>query len=75
MELAHLVQNYAGALKVMHRQQNAPVRARGRWRKPPPEFVKISCDGSFQHNDRAGGWGFVIRDSEGEVISTVFGKL
>ena len=60
---------------MMHRHESAPVRARERWRKPPPDFVKISCDGSFQQNDRARGWGFVIRDSEGEIISTAFGKL
>lgn len=73
--MAQLVQNYASALTVMHRQVSAPIRVKGKWRKPPPEFVKISCDGGFQQIGRSEGWGFVTCDSEGEVISTCFGKM
>jgi hypothetical protein len=36
--------------------------------------MKISCNGAFQQSDRSGGSGFIIHISNGEVISTGFGK-
>jgi ribonuclease HI len=42
---------------------------------PPENFVKINCDGAFYANTRFGGWGFAIREWDGGVISTGYGKL
>jgi ribonuclease HI len=52
-----------------------PARLKARWRKPPQDVAKINCDGAFMQEERSGGWGFVIRSSEGEVIFTGFGNL
>ena len=38
------------------------------WRPLPPEFYKTNADGAFDPNTRTGGWGFVVRDTKGEVI-------
>ncbi|RLN33599.1 hypothetical protein C2845_PM03G24330 [Panicum miliaceum] len=44
------------------------------WRKPE-EVLKINSDGAFVAQTGEGGWGFVIRDKEGEVIYAGAGKL
>jgi len=38
-------------------------------------YVKASCDGSFKPLNGTGGWGFVLRDNDGQVISAGYGKL
>jgi hypothetical protein len=45
------------------------------WSKPPEGFVKLNCDGAFRDHDLSGGWGFVIRYSEGVVIGVGYGRL
>jgi ribonuclease HI len=49
--------------------------ARKFWRPPPDNFVKLNCDGAFSASTRNGGWGFVIRESDGGVISAAYGNL
>jgi len=39
------------------------------WRKPAEGIVKINCDASFWTVNSAGGWGYIIRDWAGNVIS------
>jgi ribonuclease HI len=46
-----------------------------RWQKPVDNFIKINSDGAFLADTGEGGWGYVIRDGEGEVISAGAGKL
>lgn len=36
-------------------------------KKQVGDKLKINCDGAFNAADGTGGWGFVIRDSEGDV--------
>ena len=38
------------------------------WRPPSLEFYRINEDGAFDPNTRTGGWGFVVRDTKGEVM-------
>ncbi|OEL26270.1 hypothetical protein BAE44_0012710, partial [Dichanthelium oligosanthes] len=38
-------------------------------------LVKINCDGAFHQNSASGGWGFVIRDSAGNVVCEGSGRL
>ena len=45
------------------------------WKRPPVNYVKASCDGSFKPLNGTGGWGFVLRGDDGEVISAGYGKL
>lgn len=39
-----------------------------RWKPPPPDVLKINCDGSFKPESKLGAWGFVIRNNEGTTI-------
>jgi ribonuclease HI len=45
------------------------------WSKPEGEWLKINTDGSFMQATREGGWGFVVRDSAGEVRGSGVGYL
>ena len=77
MQIAQMIKTYAeefsagcnSALNPVHRPTTAV------WSKPPEGFVKLNCDGAFRSQDLSGGWGYVIRDSEGNVIGTGYGKL
>ena len=44
------------------------------WQKPPVGFLKLNSDGSFFSDEKTGGWGFIIRDKNGEVIKAAAGK-
>lgn len=37
--------------------------------------LKINCDASFKKETGKGGWGFVIRDSDGDVVCAGKGRL
>jgi ribonuclease HI len=42
-----------------------------KWRPPSEEQVlKLNVDGAFQADPRSGGWGFVIKDREGQVTGS-----
>ncbi|PUZ51215.1 hypothetical protein GQ55_6G163100 [Panicum hallii var. hallii] len=45
------------------------------WQKPTDDFVKINSDGAFSASTGEGGWGYVIRDGDGEVICARAGNL
>ena len=45
------------------------------WRPPPENFYKINIDGAYDPNTRTGEWGFVVRDSNGEVLLVGAGKI
>lgn len=40
-----------------------------KWARPPPDVLKVNCDGSFFPDSKKGGWGFIIRDHDGRAIS------
>jgi hypothetical protein len=42
---------------------------------PPNGIVKLNCGGAFSQSKRSGGWGFISRDYEGNVLSSGYGKL
>ncbi|KAE8820840.1 hypothetical protein D1007_01153 [Hordeum vulgare] len=46
-----------------------------RWKPPTDDTLKINTDGILLLNERAGGWGFVIRDKAGEAVGSGAGKL
>jgi ribonuclease HI len=70
-----LIRAYADETSTLKQPVVPPPRLKARWRKPPQDVAKINCDGAFMQEERSGGWGFVIRSSEGEVIFTGFGNL
>lgn len=46
-----------------------------KWSKPPVDILKLNCDGSFSPETRAGSWGVLIRDHEGDVIMSGRGRV
>ena len=52
----------------------AVTRRKERWAKPPVGKLKLKCDASFIPGAATGSWGFVIRDSDGDVVSAGRGK-
>ncbi|XP_073355502.1 uncharacterized protein [Aegilops tauschii subsp. strangulata] len=45
------------------------------WQKPLGDRMKLNCDGAFDAAARTGGWGFVIRDSNGDDRGSGAGRL
>lgn len=57
------------------KESEMKVREWKRWQPPPENVVKINCDGAFSSATKSGGWGFLIREWDGGVISSGYGKL
>jgi ribonuclease HI len=45
------------------------------WKPPPDGFYKINTDGSYNLNSRSEEWGFVIRDTIGDVCWAAAGNI
>ena len=45
------------------------------WRPPQEDIYKINSDRSFDPTKRSGGWGFVIRNNNGEVLAAGAGNI
>ena len=45
------------------------------WKPPPENTYKINSDGSFDSDKRTGGWGFVVRNVNGEVLAAGAGNI
>ncbi|CAO2186475.1 unnamed protein product [Urochloa humidicola] len=43
-------------------------------KRPSQDTLKVNTDGSFSPNTKEGGWGFVIRNTEGQVIKVGAGR-
>jgi hypothetical protein len=52
-----------------------PAHSTNRWICPPVDFLKINIDGSFCKETSTGGWGFCIRDFQGDVCGAGMGHL
>ncbi|RLN24757.1 hypothetical protein C2845_PM07G05680 [Panicum miliaceum] len=50
-------------------------RRREKWKRPASNKLKINSDGAFNAESGAGGWGFVIRDLDGDVVHAAAGRL
>ncbi|XP_066324105.1 uncharacterized protein [Miscanthus floridulus] len=48
-------------------------KEKGRWLKPPEG--KLNCDASFSSTTKTGGWGYVIRDYDGDVVTAGRGRV
>jgi hypothetical protein len=46
-----------------------------RWTQPPVDYLKINIDGSFCRETGTCGWGFCIRDSNGDVCGAGMGQI
>ena len=45
------------------------------WKKLSEGTLKINIDGSFNKESGTGGWGYVIRDHDGDVVVAAAGRL
>lgn len=45
------------------------------WTKPSEDVLKLNYDASFLLESRAVSWGFLVRDSDGDVVQTGRGKV
>lgn len=45
------------------------------WKRPTIDHLKVNCDASFHQKGGDGSWGAVIRDHEGDVVSSGSGKV
>jgi hypothetical protein len=50
-----------------------PCRAR-KWEKPAGDSIKVNCDAAYNSATGNGGWGCILRDSSGDVISAYRGR-
>jgi hypothetical protein len=48
---------------------------KSKWKPPPEDTYKINSDGSFDPNNRSGGWGFVVRNKNGDVLAAGAGNI
>jgi hypothetical protein len=46
-----------------------------RWSPPPDDILKINTNGSFRETSHTGGWGFTIRNADGNLIAAGAGNL
>ncbi|KAL6606756.1 hypothetical protein ACP70R_042409 [Stipagrostis hirtigluma subsp. patula] len=57
------------------REPEGRANRKERWQKPTNNFIKLNSDGAFDERSKEAGWGFVIRDADGDVVSAGRGSL
>lgn len=75
--MAQQISSYADEFSALkkHVSVSAIDSSKAVWSKPPNGVVKLSCDGAFRQMNRSAGWGFVLRDHEGSVVSSGYGRF
>jgi ribonuclease HI len=74
--IARNIQAYVGEMRQAPLDaQSSSARQTQHWEKPSPGVLKLNCDGSFIPGEKCGGWGFLIRDSDGDVVITGRGRV
>jgi ribonuclease HI len=72
-----ILQHWQATTSIQHTQ----IRHRGLptsptiWSPPPEHFIKVNFDGASRGNPGPGGYGAVIRNSEGEILDMEAGYL
>jgi phosphotransferase system IIA component len=75
-DLAYVIhRNAEEFLEIRSKPAGGPNSPRKRWQKPPCDWLKVNSDGAFSAALGKGGWGFVIRDEEGDVVAAGAGAL
>lgn len=66
----------AESLKLCTRVKNqSAARVQCEYQKPTGDDLKVNIDGAFHAATLTCGWGFVIRDSQGDVMGSAAGRL
>lgn len=55
--------------------KKAKVQVKKRWEKPQGDILKVNCDAAFHRDSGSGGWGFIVRDSDGDVVMAGRGRI
>jgi len=45
------------------------------WENPENDQVKVNCYAVYNPSTRNGGWDCILRDSEGDVVAALWGRL
>jgi len=61
--------------KLQNHQRKIDQQKNVRWVRPPDGVLKLNCDASFFQEEGWGGWGFIIRDSDGDVVLSGWGRV
>jgi hypothetical protein len=56
-------------MKTLGKEDVASVKVIQQWEKPWRDKLKFNCDGTFNQLTGDGGWGFIIRDHDGDMVS------
>jgi ribonuclease HI len=54
---------------------SASLKQGTKWSRPTGDTLKINTDGSYFPGTNHGGWGFIIRDADGDVRGSGYGHL
>jgi ribonuclease HI len=74
--LAHGIQVYAAEVqKIFKKERVGTARSVRKWEKPPNGTLKLNCDATFDTASKTGGWGFIIRDEDGDVVLAGSGRV
>jgi hypothetical protein len=74
-DLAYVIHRNAEEFLEIHSKAACSQSQRKHWQKPPCKWLKVNSDGAFSTASGSGGWGFVIRDEEGDVVAAGAGTL
>jgi hypothetical protein len=73
--LAAIIVRLADEFPRIGRMENVPVsRCHKKWSRPAIDEYKINTDGAFLATRGGGGWGYVIRNHDGQVVKAGAGK-
>lgn len=74
--LANSIQSYMGEIiqSLAKNNMNRPEKQQ-RWIRPAGDFLKINFDATFRRETGDVGWGFIIRDSEGDAVLAGSGRI
>ena len=74
--VARAVKIYTAELDVtVQTHKRTQVQREARWARPPEGYLKLNCDASFIPDKKCGGWGFFIRDCDGDVVLCGWGRV
>jgi hypothetical protein len=46
-----------------------------KWQRPGTDYIKANCDAAFDPGTGNGGWGCILRDSDGDLIKACRGRI
>jgi ribonuclease HI len=72
--LAYIAEFHADLASKTDGRLLSDFRQRTQWQRPRAGELKLNTDGAFNGDKHDGGWGFLIRDDQGRVVSSGAGR-